>query len=255
MFLGIDLSKTPSFKHDMTALIPLFSGLSAWLLCFVQNKINILQMAQGNVNKVLTTLFHGSVLSTYFAVLVPAGVGLYWIFGNLFAIPFMYLYNICMPPKKYIDYEYLKKMNEQRIEKEKQHKKYNAREKEDYKKFFAVQDMKLMFYSESNGFYKVLQGHDRLYLRAFRPRHPLCYKRPERQYLQGYPSADQAVLHRFQQEAHSSLYEAGLRYVCYDYARPRKVSHQAFTRKEGHRVRICLPRNGKYCSDFEKGSS
>ena len=96
--------------------------------------------------------------STYFAFLVPAGVGLYWIFGNLFAIPFMFLYNLCMPPKKYIDYEYLKRMNEQRIEKEKKHKKYSAREKADYKKFFEVKDMKLMFYSESNGFYKYFKG-------------------------------------------------------------------------------------------------
>ena len=158
MFLGIDLSKTPSFKHDyILLLIPLLSGLSAWLMCWIQNRINVLQVSQGNLNKILTTLFM-IAFSTYFAFLVPAGVGLYWIFGNLFAIPFMYLYNICLPPKKYIDYEYLKKMNEQRIEKEKIHKKYNAREKEDYKKFFAVKDMKLMFYSESNGFYKYFKG-------------------------------------------------------------------------------------------------
>ena len=157
-FLGIDLSETPSLKHfDRLLLIPLFSGISAWLLCWVQNKINILQMAQGNVNKVLTTVFMVA-FSTYFAVLVPTGVGLYWIFGNLFAIPMMMLTNLCMPPKKYIDYEYLKKMNEQRIEKEKQHKKYSSREKADYKKFFEVKNMKLMFYSESNGFYKYFKG-------------------------------------------------------------------------------------------------
>ena len=46
-FLGIDLSLTPSIKSmDRLLLIPVFSGLSAWLLCWVQNKINILQMAQ-----------------------------------------------------------------------------------------------------------------------------------------------------------------------------------------------------------------
>ena len=158
MFLGIDLSKTPSFKHDyILLLIPLLSGLSAWLMCWIQNKINVLQVSQGNLNKILTTLFM-IAFSTYFSFIVPAGVGLYWIFGNLFAIPCMYLYNILMPPKKYIDYEYLKKMNEQRIEKEKMHKQYNSREKEDYKKFFAVKDMKLMFYSESNGFYKYFKG-------------------------------------------------------------------------------------------------
>ncbi len=157
-FLGIDLSLTPSLRHfDRLLLIPLLSGLSAWLLCYVQNKINILQMAQGNANKVLTTIFMVA-FSTYFAIFVPAGVGLYWIFGNLFAIPVMYLTNLCMPPKKYIDYDYLKKMQEQRIEKEKQHKLYSAREKEDYKKFFSVEKMQLMFYSEQSGFYKYYAG-------------------------------------------------------------------------------------------------
>lgn len=157
-FLGFDLSQTPSFKSlDKLFLVPVFSGLSAWLLCIVQNKINILQMAAGNANKVLTTLFMVA-FSTYFAFLVPAGVGLYWIFGNLFAIPAMMLTNLCMPPKKYVDYAYLKEMEQQRIEKEKVYKANSAREKEDYKKFFAQQGMKLVFYSEQSGFYKYYSG-------------------------------------------------------------------------------------------------
>lgn len=158
MFLGIDLSRTPTLKGDYILLIiPLLSGLSAWLLCAVQNRVNVLQVAQGGLSKALSTIFL-IAFSAYFAFLVPAGVGLYWIFGNLFAIPFMFLYNLCMPPKKYIDYEYLKKMNAQRIEKEKIHKKYSSREKADYKKFFANESMKLVFYSESNGFYKYFKG-------------------------------------------------------------------------------------------------
>ena len=157
-FLGLDLSLTPSFKENFELLlIPLFSGLSAWLLCWVQNKINILQVAQGKLTKAISTIFL-IAFSTYFSFLVPAGVGLYWIFGNLFAIPSMYLLNIVIDPKKHIDYEYLKKMNEQRIEKEKEHKKYVSRERADYKRFFAVKDMKLMFYSEANGFYKYFKG-------------------------------------------------------------------------------------------------
>ena len=157
-FLGIDLSLTPSFKENyVLLLIPLLSGLSAWLLCWVQNKINILQVTSGKLTKIISTVFL-IAFSTYFAFLVPAGVGLYWIFGNLFAIPSMYLLNIVINPKKYIDYDYLKRMNEQRIEKEKEHKKYAAREKADYKRFFSVTDMKLMFYSESNGFYKYFKG-------------------------------------------------------------------------------------------------
>lgn len=157
-FLGFDLSRSPSIKSmDKYILVPILSGVSAWLLCVVQNKINILQMAAGNANKITTTIFMVA-FSTYFAFLVPAGVGLYWIFGNIFAIPSMMLTNLCMPPKKYIDYEYLKKMQQQRIEKEKIYKANNAREKEDYKKFFAQQNVKLVFYSEQGGFYKYYSG-------------------------------------------------------------------------------------------------
>lgn len=157
-FLGFDLSRSPSIKSmDKYILVPILSGISAWLLCVVQNKINILQMAAGNANKITTTIFMVA-FSTYFAFLVPAGVGLYWIFGNIFAIPSMMLTNLCMPPKKYIDYEYLKKMQQQRIEKEKIYKANNALEKEDYKKFFAQQNVKLVFYSEQGGFYKYYSG-------------------------------------------------------------------------------------------------
>ncbi|MBE6859486.1 MAG: membrane protein insertase YidC [Ruminococcus sp.] len=157
-FLGFDLSCTPSIKSaDRYMLVPILSGVSAWLLCFVQNRINILQMAAGNANKITTTIFMVA-FSTYFAFLVPAGVGLYWIFGNIFAIPSMMLTNLCMPPKKYVDYEYLKKMEQQRIEKEKIHKANSAREKADYKKFFDQKDVKLVFYSEQSGFFKYYAG-------------------------------------------------------------------------------------------------
>lgn len=153
-FLGIDLAFTPTFKENYIHLIiPALSGISAWLLCYVQNKINVLQVTAGNFNKIATTVFMVA-FSTYFAFLVPSGVGLYWIFGNLFAIPPMFLLNIIIPPKKYVDLDYLNKINQQRIEKEKVHKKYKAREKEDYKKFFEVRNMELMVYSEQSGFYK-----------------------------------------------------------------------------------------------------
>ena len=157
-FLGLDLSLTPTFTGDPILLaVPLLSGLSAWLMCFIQNRINVLQVFQGKLNKTFTTVFL-IAFSTYFSFLVPAGVGLYWIFGNLFSIPSMYMLNLVIPPKKYIDYESLKKMNEARAEKEREHKAYSAREKADYKRFFSVENMKLMIYSESNGFYKYYSG-------------------------------------------------------------------------------------------------
>ncbi len=157
-FLGLNLGLTPSFTENQILLIfPLLSGLSALLLCVVQNKINVLQLSQGKANKIITTVIMVG-FSTYFAFLVPAGVGLYWIFGNLFAIPSMALVNVVMPPRKYIDYDYLMKMKAQKAALEKEHKKYLKREKSDYKRFFSVKNMQLMIYSEQNGFYKYYAG-------------------------------------------------------------------------------------------------
>lgn len=153
-FLGIDLGKTPSFKGDyILLLIPLLAGLSAWLLCYAQNKLNVLQLAQNKLNKIITTVFMVA-FSTYFALIVPCGVGLYWIFGNLFAIPLMIVTNLVIPPKKFVDYDRLLMIRKQKKQKEEEFSRHRKREAADYKRFFAVKNMKLMFYSESNGFYK-----------------------------------------------------------------------------------------------------
>lgn len=153
-FLGMNLSHTPSFRKEQVLLIvPLLSGISAWIMCVVQNRINVLQVTQGKTLKYLTTAFMVA-FSTYFAFLVPVGVGLYWIFGNLFAIPSMMLLNVVMPPKKYVDYNYLKLMESQREENDLIRKNNRTREKEDYKRFIAEDDKEVVVYSERNGFYK-----------------------------------------------------------------------------------------------------
>ncbi len=153
-FCGLNLSARPSFHENYELLlIPLFSGFSAWMMCVVQNKINILQLYAGKINKYGTTIFM-IAFSVYFSMLVPAGVGIYWIFGNLFAIPSMYLLNKVVPPEKYIDVKYIKEMQKVQQEKEKYLAGYSKLEKSCYKRFFEVKDMKLMFYSEQKGFYK-----------------------------------------------------------------------------------------------------
>ncbi|MCR5087095.1 MAG: membrane protein insertase YidC [Lachnospiraceae bacterium] len=153
-FLGINLSHTPSFwQEQILLLIPLLSGVSAWVMCLVQNKSNVLQVTQSRLTKNLTTAFM-IAFSTYFAFLVPAGVGLYWIFGNLFSIPSMLLLNLILPPKKHVDYDYLRKMEAQRIRREADYRKYHAREKADYRKFANTPGKELVFYSEKSGFYK-----------------------------------------------------------------------------------------------------
>lgn len=155
---GINLSMVPSFKGNYELLIiPVLSGLSAWFLCVMQNKINVLQLTQSKTYKLATTIFM-VCFSTYFAFIVPTGVGLYWIFGNLFAVPSMLIVNAIIPPKKNVDYDYLLRMKEEKTKHDQKMKANLHREKADYKKFFAVKNMQLMVYSEQNGFYKYFKG-------------------------------------------------------------------------------------------------
>lgn len=157
-FCGIDLSATPSLHGNyILLLIPLLSGLSAWFLCVMQDKFNVLQLTQEKGYTIATTLFM-IAFSTYFAFLVPTGVGLYWIFGNLFAVPSMLLVNLIIPPKKKVDYDYFLRMKEEKAKKDKLRKENMSVEKADYKRFFQVENMKLMIYSEQNGFYKYYAG-------------------------------------------------------------------------------------------------
>ena len=109
-FLGVNLSESPTLGViNACFLIAVLSGLSALLMCIIQNKINVLQIEQNKLSQWGMTVFMVA-FSTFFAFIVPAGVGLYWMWGNLFAILVMYLVNIIYSPKKYINYEALEQM-------------------------------------------------------------------------------------------------------------------------------------------------
>ena len=106
---------------NMLLLIPVLAGISALIMCIEQNRVNVLQLEQGFFGRWGMTIFM-IAFSTYFAFLVPGGVGLYWIFGNLFAIPVMYIVNLIYDPKKYIDYKTLNSMKEKAKEEAKTNK-------------------------------------------------------------------------------------------------------------------------------------
>ena len=79
--------------------------------------------------------------STFFAFIVPAGVGLYWAWGNLFAIGVMYLVNVIYSPKKYINYDALPEdMKKQAAEEKATAKKNKALAKKYYKQFFLFRE-------------------------------------------------------------------------------------------------------------------
>ena len=162
-FLGLDLSYVAVLEKGYAYFIPIIAGLSALLLCIAQNRMNILQVYQSKFNK-YGMLILSVCLSLYLGFFVPAGVALYWTVSNLLAIIQQWLLNIFINPKKYVDREELEKTSNELKElmnlnkKNKRTKEQIRKEKKDYQRFFKTVNKHLVFYSESNGFYKYYKG-------------------------------------------------------------------------------------------------
>lgn len=163
-FLGLDLSWIPSEKLGVALVVPVLAALSAWIMCVTQNHDQVLQAEQGKLNK-YGTMAISVGLSLYLGFFVPAGIGLYWIASNLFSIVQMYLLNMAINPKKYVDYAELEKSRValEEMEKLAGGKKSGSlfskdpntkRENKDYKRFFSVLNKHIVFYSEKSGFWK-----------------------------------------------------------------------------------------------------
>lgn len=165
-FLGINLAAVPPvWPIALITLVPLLSCGSTFLLCWAQNRDNVLQKEQGFWSRWGVTIFTVA-FSTYFTYLVPAGVGVYWIASNLFAILNLYLMNFLYRPSKYIDYaaleeskQELEQLKARDAQKKKALEPYKKKEKEDYRRFLSGKEPKqLVFYSEGSGFYKYFAG-------------------------------------------------------------------------------------------------
>ena len=157
----LSLAVMPIKRLGITLLFPALAGGSSWLLCFTQNKSQVLQAEQNKWNKYGLMAFSVG-LSLYLGFGVPAGIAYYWTLSNLTAILQMYLLNIAINPKKHVDYEELRKSQAALSElralthagKPKGKDPNRKREKADYKRFFRVTNKHLVFYSEKSGFWK-----------------------------------------------------------------------------------------------------
>lgn len=162
-FAGFGLGWIAVSTGGMAWWIPVIAGVSAYLLCLAQNAINVLQAEQSKLNKYGTMAFSVG-LSLFLGISVPAGVALYWTASNLMAILQQWLLNFAINPKKYVDYETLEKTRKELSElnnmKSVKALSPEAKKKarEDYKRFFHIINKHLVFYSESNGFYKYYKG-------------------------------------------------------------------------------------------------
>lgn len=154
---GIDFMAVPVKIGGAYILFPLLAAASALVMCLAQNRSQVLQAEQGNLNKYGMMAF-STLLSLYLGFFVNAAVAAYWVFSNVFSTIQIYILNAAIDPKKYIDYEKLEQ-SKKRLEDMKQIGKRltpeeKKRQKADYKRFFSIDNKHLVFYSESSGFYK-----------------------------------------------------------------------------------------------------
>lgn len=164
-FGPLDLSLIPAQEGGSLVWSPIVAGFSAWILCMAQNASNVLQSEQSKYNKYGTMIFSVG-LSLYLGWYVPIATALYWVCSNLMAVIQLYLLNWIIKPRRFVDYEKLNKSREklaelQGIGKKKRESLFSEnkrRERKDYKRFFSVVNKHLVFYSESNGFYKYFKG-------------------------------------------------------------------------------------------------
>jgi len=92
-FLGLNLATTPSFSHPSWLwLIPILSGLTAYLLTWVQKKLT--PTPAGGQTGMGSNLMLGimmPLMSVYFGFILPAGLVIYWVANNIFTAVQEYL--------------------------------------------------------------------------------------------------------------------------------------------------------------------
>lgn len=164
-FYGVNLGQIPS-KIGLSLLwVPIAAGVSSWILCFTQNLDNVLQAEQSKFNKYGMMILSVG-LSVYLGWYVSVGVAFYWVLSNLFAVLQMYICNWIIRPRRFVDYDKLEESRKQLKllhgigkKKESWFSENKKRERRDYKRFFKVVNKHLVFYSESNGFYKYMRDY------------------------------------------------------------------------------------------------
>lgn len=155
----------PAEVGGITLLMPVAAGFAALLLTLAQNKLAPLQKEQPKAEQLSTGMVSVGI-SLFLGAFVSLGTGVYWIASNLISIPVQILCNWIINPRKYVDYEALEASRKEleqmegigKKKKESYFSENKKRERTDYKKFFSVVNKHLVFYSESNGFYKYYKG-------------------------------------------------------------------------------------------------
>ena len=100
-FLGINLGERPTWALTILVLIPIISGITSLLTSlYSMHKSQQVQGKQAGSGMMKGMMIIMPLFSVFFAFQVPAGVGMYWIFSNLFALLQTFLlYKIWSPER------------------------------------------------------------------------------------------------------------------------------------------------------------
>ena len=156
-FINSDLTLVSKDIHNYW--FPILAALSALIYCLVEVKKNVLQREQSLIYNISTVSFT-ILLALFLGLYVPRGVALYWIFSNIFALIQLLLLNKIINPEKYVDYAELEITNKElsKLTLDTRTKNIIKREKEDYKRFFSIENKHLVVYSEDASYYNFMKG-------------------------------------------------------------------------------------------------
>lgn len=101
-FLGIDLSAVPQIAFNALLIIPILSGVTSILLSWASMRQTKQTMGDNAAGSGMTKgmMLFTPVMSLVIAFQVPAGVGMYWIFTNIFSCVQMLVLNKYYNPKE-----------------------------------------------------------------------------------------------------------------------------------------------------------
>ncbi|MBR5236721.1 MAG: YidC/Oxa1 family membrane protein insertase [Clostridia bacterium] len=100
-FFGLNLSQTPSLSVlSPLLLIPVLAGLTTFLTSWLTTKMNGQSTANkdGAAGSMQMMTYFFPLMTVFFSVSLPAGLGFYWIISNIVQIVQQYVMKICFPP-------------------------------------------------------------------------------------------------------------------------------------------------------------
>ena len=127
---GLDLSAVPTWAFNWLLLVPILSGVTAFLSSMVSMKMNPATSEQAGAGSLKVMMYIMPLFSVWICFSFPVGVGIYWIISNLLsALQSVILYKIYSPErfKKELE-EKMQAEAEKKKEERAQRKKMKAKE-------------------------------------------------------------------------------------------------------------------------------